>query len=357
MPKESETTSCSCGGELQNLGVLGNLLYSRCRDCGMEHSTRVSQGSLDTFISKEEINTLRECITCKARYAAAGDPDLCPDCHSSFLGRTAASEPIVELSAPVNCDVCFGNGLQVQASYDAKTEFGPWAYVCEDHFNQHCAGLGLGKGQKLIVKGALEMTKESSDNAYPNGELTGLIQQQREDTSLWQNTQNHSPNPNINPAELHADSNVPAVDRAPEVAMSNTIVAKVFTGADEKIEGAKVLLQDGEYQVVGKVELEAEDGFLVEWRTGRKSIEKKANYELVVVAAEGTPMREEWQDHVPAGMMEEDLPENWTPGDCVRCGRNDAMRTHPEKLCTECADEYAADMQADLEMQRQKEDR
>lgn len=35
------------------------------------------------------------------------------------------------------------------ADFDAKTKFGPWAYLCAEHFQQYGIGLGIGKGQKL----------------------------------------------------------------------------------------------------------------------------------------------------------------------------------------------------------------
>lgn len=154
MSEELETNECSsCKGELQNLGVLGKLLISRCRNCGLEHNTKVSEASLDTFISSKKVNTLHECISCNARYAAVSDPDLCPDCHASFLGKTAANDHTeVEMSAPVNCNFCDEEGKQVQASYDGRTKVGSWAYMCEDHFNEHGVGLGLGHGQRLKFK-------------------------------------------------------------------------------------------------------------------------------------------------------------------------------------------------------------
>lgn len=40
-----------------------------------------------------------------------------------------------------------------KAEYDARTNFGSWAYMCRYHFNIYGIGLGLGKGQELIVKG------------------------------------------------------------------------------------------------------------------------------------------------------------------------------------------------------------
>ena len=39
------------------------------------------------------------------------------------------------------------------ASYDGKTSMGPWANMCEDHFQSHGTGLGTGRGQRLIQRG------------------------------------------------------------------------------------------------------------------------------------------------------------------------------------------------------------
>jgi hypothetical protein len=45
------------------------------------------------------------------------------------------------------CDFC-----EKQAHYDGRTnQKGIWAYMCEDHFRQYGVGLGLGKGQRLIL--------------------------------------------------------------------------------------------------------------------------------------------------------------------------------------------------------------
>lgn len=41
----------------------------------------------------------------------------------------------------------------VPAAYDAKTKDGPWAFLCEEHFQTYTTGdLGVGHGQRLIVK-------------------------------------------------------------------------------------------------------------------------------------------------------------------------------------------------------------
>lgn len=44
-----------------------------------------------------------------------------------------------------------GDG-NVPAGYDGKTKMGPWASMCEPCFEEVGVGLGLGKGQLLIVR-------------------------------------------------------------------------------------------------------------------------------------------------------------------------------------------------------------
>jgi hypothetical protein len=45
------------------------------------------------------------------------------------------------------CDFC-----GEQAEYDAKTNFGAWANVCQQDFDNYTSGqLGLGVGQRLVV--------------------------------------------------------------------------------------------------------------------------------------------------------------------------------------------------------------
>lgn len=41
------------------------------------------------------------------------------------------------------------------ALYDGKTLMGPWAYMCQSCFGRYGVGLGLGKGQLLIVRDEL----------------------------------------------------------------------------------------------------------------------------------------------------------------------------------------------------------
>lgn len=43
----------------------------------------------------------------------------------------------------------------VLAAYDGKTTLGPWAFMCDPCFKQYGIGLGVGRGQQLIVKKGL----------------------------------------------------------------------------------------------------------------------------------------------------------------------------------------------------------
>lgn len=53
-----------------------------------------------------------------------------------------------------NCDIhaYVHHKLGVLAAYDGKTKDGPWANMCEQCFKTHGIGLGLGKGQRLVLE-------------------------------------------------------------------------------------------------------------------------------------------------------------------------------------------------------------
>ena len=49
------------------------------------------------------------------------------------------------------CDIHRVNdGTAVEAAYDGKTQYGPWAYMCVPCFVRLGSGLGTGKGQRLF---------------------------------------------------------------------------------------------------------------------------------------------------------------------------------------------------------------
>ena len=62
------------------------------------------------------------------------------------FGRDYKEE--VEVSHIPKCDICG----EVDAQYDGKTTSGPWANMCHKCMSQHGVGLGLGKGQRLILR-------------------------------------------------------------------------------------------------------------------------------------------------------------------------------------------------------------
>jgi len=48
------------------------------------------------------------------------------------------------------CDIC--KAAFTDVVYDGKTLHGPWAFMCEDCFQDLGVGLGTGRGQKYDVK-------------------------------------------------------------------------------------------------------------------------------------------------------------------------------------------------------------
>jgi hypothetical protein len=58
----------------------------------------------------------------------------------------------VVITQPKRCDFCMRRGQVNEASYDGKTVMGPWANMCEMDFKEFGVGLGLGRGQKLLVQ-------------------------------------------------------------------------------------------------------------------------------------------------------------------------------------------------------------
>jgi hypothetical protein len=55
----------------------------------------------------------------------------------------------VRVAALPKCDLCVDGTL---AAYDARTKNGVWGWLCEEHFARRGVGLGVGKGQRLIVE-------------------------------------------------------------------------------------------------------------------------------------------------------------------------------------------------------------
>ena len=57
----------------------------------------------------------------------------------------------VVVSILPDCDFCGDT-----AHYDGNTKLGPWGNMCEGCFRKYGVGLGLGRGQELVVKDGKE---------------------------------------------------------------------------------------------------------------------------------------------------------------------------------------------------------
>ncbi len=58
----------------------------------------------------------------------------------------------IEVTEILDCDFCAMEHKIIPAVYDCKTIMSSWANLCQSHYDEYGSGLGLGKGQKLILK-------------------------------------------------------------------------------------------------------------------------------------------------------------------------------------------------------------
>lgn len=97
---------------------------------------------------------------------------------------------VARVTSLPDCDLCTAAGQTTKAAYDAKTLMGPWAYMCEQHFQSHGMGrIGTGWGQRLVVaeppttaerRAALLAAIDSgdmdaADEAVGDGDITDLL--------------------------------------------------------------------------------------------------------------------------------------------------------------------------------------
>lgn len=174
-----------CGSHMSDVKVSGNTMTAKCGSCGW-HGTKTKKSSgLQT-------EALQSVTVVPLSGTLGGDPKclggLCTR-PATFAVRPAGSSgqgPVVnqyacdshvgdiagnmskhgsvtagdaynktEVHHLPDCDICeYDAGKPgVPAQYDGKTIHGPWANMCEDHFQTHGTGLGFGVGQRLIVRG------------------------------------------------------------------------------------------------------------------------------------------------------------------------------------------------------------
>lgn len=65
-----------------------------------------------------------------------------------------------------DCDMCKAEGRKEPAEYDSKTVHGPWASLCEPHWQKYgVKPLGTGRGQKLVLRGSVKHSAETLSRA------------------------------------------------------------------------------------------------------------------------------------------------------------------------------------------------
>lgn len=79
------------------------------------------------------------------RHGKNQDPQRPTRINQSDTAMTELHETVISESK--ECDFC-GN----EADYDGKTVIGPWAYMCQPHFEELGVGTGTGQGQKLVTR-------------------------------------------------------------------------------------------------------------------------------------------------------------------------------------------------------------
>ncbi len=72
------------------------------------------------------------------------------------------AETMVTVTEERTCNIC-----HTRAAYDARTEFGPWAFLCDAHYEKIGTGIGVGIGQRIVIepieKSALSVDVPATD--------------------------------------------------------------------------------------------------------------------------------------------------------------------------------------------------
>ena len=71
---------------------------------------------------------------------------------------------VAEVAVMPICDFCKMTDphTHVEASFDAKTRQGPWANMCTVHYGLYGTGLGVGRGQRLVLAVKEEAPEQDS---------------------------------------------------------------------------------------------------------------------------------------------------------------------------------------------------
>ena len=94
-------------------------------------------------------------ITAADQPTELGNPTTATGDMTALLSRTASGMTdgtYVHVQQLPPCDIHLQtDGSVVTAGYDGATRFGPWAYMCHACFTSYGRGLGIGRGQRLMV--------------------------------------------------------------------------------------------------------------------------------------------------------------------------------------------------------------
>ncbi|MEU4217188.1 DUF4314 domain-containing protein [Actinoplanes sp. NPDC026623] len=83
-------------------------------------------------------------------------------------GPAADGDAVTYLTALPPCDIHRAvRNTVVAARYDGATRQGPWAYMCDGCFMAHGVGLGLGRGQRLLL-GPPPGAPDAADGSRPD---------------------------------------------------------------------------------------------------------------------------------------------------------------------------------------------
>jgi len=83
---------------------------------------------------------------------------------------------------------CDMPGCDEPAEYDAKTRSGQWGNLCQTHFDSNGCSLGLGRGQKLVLRGS---AKQPADVLRKADELCRRCGKDCSEDSINKETMRH----------------------------------------------------------------------------------------------------------------------------------------------------------------------
>lgn len=159
-------------------------------------------------------------------------------------------------------------------------------------------------------------------NAHPNGELMAIEMEKRNETAAWEDAQNRAPIDGENPAQP-AGFAVPPASGAPipgQGADGLMMAARVYAN-DVSGTNGRVELENGNLRVAGKILAADDENFIVEWEDDRRTVESKADYDLIIKASLNVTASEE----------------------CARCGSKFDRPGEPGSVCENCAKDFGVD--------------